>query len=241
VQPGAAAPQATADVLRDANLAASAGDWPRVAALVEPLLGQRLAVADLAEAHRLAGLAAFFLERRAAAEAHFVAWLRIDLDGRLDPALHPPEVTTFLDDVRTRHAAELRARRPRPRRYWWLNLVPPGGQIQNGERAKAYVVGGLLGTFAAANLTTYFVLRSWCTRVSGPGGESVTCDDKVDRASTAAMLRTINLVAGVGLIATYVYGVYDGARGYRRAPAVLPYVAPAEGGGAGLVGLWGSF
>src|SRR5262245_42539088 len=79
---------ATSDVLRDGNTAALAGDWPRVATLVDPLLGRRLAAADLGEAHRLAGIAAFFQQRNDQAEAHFLAYLRIDLDGRLDPALY---------------------------------------------------------------------------------------------------------------------------------------------------------
>ncbi|HET7503254.1 MAG TPA: hypothetical protein VFK02_19675, partial [Kofleriaceae bacterium] len=81
---------ATSAALRDGNTAAMAGDWQRVAQLVNPLLRQELSIPDLAEAHRLAGLAAFFQLRSADAEAHFLAYLRIDLDGRLDPALYPP-------------------------------------------------------------------------------------------------------------------------------------------------------
>ena len=37
-----------------------------------------------------------------------------------------------------------------------------------------------------------------------------------DRADSAATLRRLNITAGVGLIITYVYGVYDGVRGYGR-------------------------
>lgn len=236
----AAAQRATADLLRDGNAAASAGDWGRVSALVDPLL-DHLVGSELAEAQRLAGLAAFFQQRREAAETHFVAWLKIELDGRLDPALYPPEVLQFLDDVRVRHAAELRVRRPKLRQYWILNLIPPGGQIQNGSHTKAYVIGGLLGAFAIANVTSYFVLRSWCTRVSGPSGESVTCDDDKDRARSASRLQTLNLITGIGLIATYAYGVYDGVSGYRRRQieAIQPLVSPANGGG--MVGLSGTF
>lgn len=226
-------------VLRDGNAAASQGDWPRVSSLVDPLLHGQLPPADLAEAHRLAGLAAFFQQRRADAEAHFLAFLRIELDARLDLALYPPEVVSFFEEVRTRHAAELRARRPKSRRYFLLNLVPPGGQIQNREYAKAYVIGGLLGAFAIGNVTTYLVLRSWCTRVAGSVGESVTCDDDQDRADSAAKLRVVNIATGVGLILTYAYGVYDGVSGYRRRESIQPFVAPATGGG--VVGVVGSF
>jgi len=237
------APLAPSDALREANDAATAGDWARVAALVHPLVDPQragsLPPADLAEAYRLSGMAAFYQQRRDVAEAHFLAYLKIDLDGRLDPALYPPDVVGFFDEVRTKHQAELRARRPKARRYWLLNLIPPGGQIQNGERGKAWVIGGLIGAFAIGNVTTYLVLHSWCTRVSGDGGSSVTCDEGADHARSASTLRAINIVTGIGLIATYVYGVYDGARSYRRKETPRPFVTGVSGGG--MVGLGGSF
>src|SRR5262245_37235322 len=90
----------TSDVLRQGNAAALAGEWRRVADLVGPLLERRgrdnpeaprergalegpLAEGDLGEAHRLAGLAAFFL-RSDDAERHFLAYLGIEPDARLD-------------------------------------------------------------------------------------------------------------------------------------------------------------
>ena len=148
----------TSDVLREGNMAALAGDWPRVDQLVDPLLRHDLASADLGEAHRLAGLAAFFRQHNDEAERHFLDYLRLELDGRLDSALYPPEVVAFFNDGATRHAAELRALRTRPKRSWVLTLLPPLGQLQNGERTKAYVIGGLLGTMLVANLTTYAFL-----------------------------------------------------------------------------------
>jgi hypothetical protein len=235
-----AAAQAPSDALREANAAATAGDWARVAALVDPLLRGSLPPADLAEAYRLSGMAAFHHQRRDLAEAHFLAYLKIDLDGRLDPALYPPEVVGFFDEVRTRHQAELRARRPRPRRYWMLNLIPPGGQIQNRQYGKAWAIGGLIGAFAIGNVTTYLVLSSWCTRVTGSGGSSVTCDEGEDRSSSAQALRAVNILTGVGLIATYAYGVYDGFTGYRRRKEIRPFVAGVAGSG-GMVGIGGSF
>lgn len=234
-----AAAQAPSDALRDANTAAAAGDWPRVSALVDPVLRGALPPADLAEAYRLSGMAAFYHGRKDLAEAHFLAYLKIDLDGRLDPALYPPDVVGFFDEVRTKHQAELRARRPKARRYWLLNLIPPGGQIQNGHRKKAWVVGGLVGAFAIGNVATYLVLRSWCVRVNGPGGSSVTCDEDGDHARGASQLRAVNIVTGVGLIATYIYGVYDGVSNFRRKESMRPFVAPVAGGG--LLGIGGAF
>jgi len=228
-----------ADRLREGNAAAAAGDWARVSQLVEPLLQVQLATTDRAEAHRLAGIAAFYQHRPQQAEAHFLEYLKLELDGRLDPALYQPEVVTFFDDVRARNQALLRARRPKPRRYFVLNLIPPAGQIQNGERTKAVVVASLLGAFAIGNVTSYLVLRSWCTKVMGNGGSSVTCDE----ASPArrSRMRALNIASGIGLIATYLYGVYDGVTGYRRRTREQsqPFVAPVSGGG--VVGISGSF
>ena len=107
----------TSEILRDANTSALAGDWQRVGTLVDPLLREQLPPSDLAEAHRLAGIAAFFALRNTDAETHFLAYLRLDLDGRLDPALYPPDVVAFFNDVASRHAPELRAMRMRPKRY----------------------------------------------------------------------------------------------------------------------------
>jgi len=227
------------DPLREANSAAAAGDWVRVANLVDPVLRGSAPRADLAEAYRLSGLAAFFLQRRDISEAHFLAYLKLDLDGRLDPALYPPEVVGFFDEVRIKHQAELRAQRPKPRSYWLLNLIPPGGQIQNRQRGKAWVFGSLIGVFAVGNVTTYIVLRSWCTRVSGDGGSGVTCDEGADHVRSASTLRAINVISGIGLIGAWVIGVYDGASNYRRKESVQPFVAGVAGGG--IAGIGGSF
>lgn len=240
----------TSDLLREANTAALAGNWPRVAALVDPLLdpasGSRageLGAPDRAEAHRLAGIAAFFHQRSDAAEAHFVAYLRLDLDGQLDPALYPPDVVAFFSDVASRHAAELRALRATPRRSWWLILVPPLGQLQNGDRASAYAVGGALAMLLAVNLTTYAYLRMWCNHTDGTAGGALTCDeDGSDHTTAARRLRPINIGSGIALILTYSYGVYDGIRGYRRRSresALRPYVDASNAGG--VIGITGNF
>jgi hypothetical protein len=121
-----------------------------------------------------------------------------------------------------------------------LNFVPPVGQFQNGERVKGIVLGGLLGAFAITNVTTYLVLQSWCTPVTGPTGEStVTCDDPKNHTHAAGQLRTLNIVAGVGLIATYLFGVYDGVRTYRRQAELTPYMTPMTNGA--VVGVSASF
>ncbi|MCX5741205.1 MAG: hypothetical protein NT062_01760 [Proteobacteria bacterium] len=232
---------AVADVstsLRDGNAAATANDWPRVSALVDPLLTQQLGRTDLAEAHRLAGLAAFFTNRYDEAELHFLAYQRLELDGQLDPSVYPPEAISFFANVRQKHWSELRALRPKPKGSIWLALLPPIGQLQNGERTKAIVVGSALGVFAVANLTSYIVLRSWCTRVAGTLGNSATCDDDVNRYRSASTLRTVNLLAGIGVIASYVYGVYDGVSGYRRRTREMQAIPYVTGSSVGISLSW---
>ena len=236
-QPG----ESTSELLREANTAALAGDWPRVAQLVEPLFERRLVTIDLGEAHRLAGIAAFFLHQ-GDAEGHLLGYLRVDLAGRLDPALYPPEVVAFFNDVASRHAAELRAQRAPSRRSWLLTLIPPAGQFQNGERTKAYVLGSVLGALLVTNLATYYVLHSWCQDTSGPVGGGLSCDNGGDHNHTAARIRPSNIASGIGFLVVYAYGVFDGARGYRRrsaAPAVQPFVTASAD--SGVIGVTGSF
>jgi hypothetical protein len=238
-QPGAM----TSDILRNGNTAATAGDWQRVAQLVDPLLQRPLVPADLAEAHRLAGIAAFFQQRSDDAERHVLAYLRIDLDGRLDPALYPPDAVAYFNDVASRHAAELRALRTKPKRSWLLNLIPPGGQLQNGERTKAYVIGGLLGTLLVVNLTTYALLRSWCDHTDGRSGGGLTCTDGGDHTRSAEKIRPYNIASGIGVVVTYAYGVYDGVQGYRqrsREQAIQPFAAISSGTES-IFGIAGSF
>ena len=237
-------PASPADLLRNGNTAATAGDWLQVSQLVDPLLRGQLPPADLAEAHRLAGLAAFFLGRRLDAETHFVAYLRIDLDGQLDPALYPPDVVTFFNDLKAKYSAELKARRPKQKRYWFLTFVPLAAQMQNGETTKGIVISSVIGLFLAANLTSALALRSWCTRVTGDEGSSLTCDDKGnDHYSSAPTLRVVNAVGGVGAILTYAYSVYDGVKNYRRRTreqSMQPFVSTTAHGES-LFGVAGIF
>lgn len=244
--PARAQSGSTSDVLRAGNAAALAGDWQRLAELVGPLFQRPLAFADLGEAHRLAGIAAFFQHRRGDAERHFVAYLRHDLDGRLDPALYPPEVVSFCNDVASRHAAELRALRARPQRSWLLTLVPPFGQFQNGERTKGFVIGGVLGALVIVNLTTYAYLRSRCDHTEGESGGALTCGDSPagsqEATAMARRLRPYNIASGVGAILVYAYGVYDGVQGYRRRSreqALQLFVSMSANGS--VLGISGSF
>jgi hypothetical protein len=73
------------------------------------------------------------------------------------------------------------------------------------------------------------VLHAWCDQTSGPAGNGLDCNDgRHDHNAAASVLRPINLASGIAFLAVYVYGVYDGVRGYRqksREHAIQPYVA----------------
>jgi hypothetical protein len=227
-QPGAPVPAAEATPAAQLQRAAdrlARGDHAGAAAVAGAIAQRpdRLEPADRAEAWRIYGLALFFLGRRADAEAALLRYLALDIDAHLDPVLVPPEAIVFFEDVRARHAAELRASRPPPRRRRRavLNLLPPLGQFQNGDRAKGWTIAATGGLLLAAHVTTYWTLRSWCAddRTCGAG-----------RTDTARAVRVVNLTTGVGVLAVYTYGAIDGfIRHRRRASAELAGDAPDAG------------
>lgn len=230
-----------ADILADAQRALDAGEYQQVIEQIKPMLQRgpqddpaRIAAdrSDRAEAWRLYGLALFYLERYEPARIAFFEYLKLDVDARLDPSLVPPEVVAFFEDVRARNAAELRKYRPKPRRRrsWALNLVPPAGQFQNGDPKKGWLIAGVGSAALISNLTTYLVLRSWCdpdTGVCRSGGES--------REGQAKVLRTINLTSGAVFVGVLAYGVIDGFIGYRAPePRVTLTWIPMPDGGHGV-------
>jgi hypothetical protein len=214
-----------ADLLVEASAALGAGEHERAATLAGQVARDSRPIdrKDRAEAWRVLGLAQYALGRKADAEAAFYAYLKLDPDGRLDPALVPPDVLHFFESVERKHKTELDALRPKPRRRrsMWLNFVPLGGQWQNGDRAKMWILGSAGAALLATNITSYVLLRRWC----GPPSASATCDD--GRTDDARRLQVLNIGAGVGLVALYAYSVIDGIQGYRRqraeeAPPVQP-------------------
>jgi hypothetical protein len=138
---------------------------------------------------------------------------------------------TFFDDVRVRHAAELRAHRPHKRNWVWT-LLPPVSQFQDGRVVKGSILGGVMLAFLATNVTTFAVLEAWCS------SNTDTCDQTTNHTRAARDLRTINLISGVGFIATYLYGVYDGVAAYRRATReqLVPYASLVDSGAVVGVG-----
>jgi hypothetical protein len=222
-QPGTTSRDPAA-LLRAADAEGAAGDWKRAGELVGTLDLSTLSQADLAQAHRLRGLAAFFANDPDLADRELYAWLQLDLDARLDPAVTPPEAISFFEGVRARHDAELRAMRPKvARHYASLNLLPPWGQFQNGDRTKGWIIAGAGAALLTADIGSYALLRHWCSSAD------LTCDNNGDRRGDARTMRTVNLVAGGALAALYVYGVVDGFVGY-HAPRHEVLIAPTGDG-----------
>lgn len=240
--PAAAQPGDVIVRLSAAADAVNAKQWDRVVELIGNVPDDPgVTGADRGEAHRLLGIAEFHLARYDRAEAHFHAYLRIDLDGQLDIALHSPDVVRFFDDVKAKHAAELRALRPRTRRWAVLNLMPPAGQFQNRQPVKGWVMGGLGVALLGAHVGSYMMLDRWCNDADR------TCEDDAgnSRADRARTFKTVNTAAGVALIGLYVYGVYDGFRHYRRlqgSVVVTPVALTGPGGTHGSgIGFTGAF
>ena len=195
--------------LSEAQTRFAEGDYPAAAQIAGPLASDpALARADRGEAWRLYGLSLALMGLRAESEAALLEYLKIEPEAHLDPALVPPDAVVFFEDVRARHAGELRIAKPRPRRrrYWLLNFLPPWGQHQNREPVKFWLVGATEALLLGTNITTYILLRRDCR------------SDTNECASTerAKLLRTINLASGLVLVPVAIYGIVDGLRGYRR-------------------------
>jgi hypothetical protein len=221
--------------IAEASVAVDDKDWDRVIALVGDVpTDPNVTPADHAESHRLLGIAEFYRQRYENAEAHFHAYLRIELDGQLDIGLFSPDVVQFFDNVKAKHAAELRALRPRTRRWMVLNFVPPAGQFQNRQPVKAWLLGGVGAALLATNITTYVMLDRMCSDVDR------TCESNdASNAGRARTLVKVNTTTGVALIGLYVIGVVDGFRNYRRTRAsvtVTPVSLGTHGGGFGIAG-----
>lgn len=187
---------------------------------------------DRGEAWRVYALALFYLKRHEGARVAFLEYLKLDVDARLDPAQVPPEVVAFFEGVRARNAAELRRYRPKPKKRtsWALNLLPPLGQLQNGQQTKGLVIAGVGGLALIGNVGSYILLRTWCSEDTG------VCTSNGDsREGEARILRNVNIATGVILVGTLAYGIIDGFINSRsRKPRMSVSWTPLSQGGAAV-------
>lgn len=212
-----------AQLVTRASAALSAGEPARAADLAGRVAHRPGPVdsQDRAEAWRVLALAEVGLGRPALARDAFYAYLKLEPDAQLDPALVSPEAMRVFDSVRSEHAAELAAMRPRPRhkRSLVLSMVPLAAQWQNGDHGKAWLLGSVGAALLATNITTYVLLRRWC----GSPSQSTTCIEGTrgqpgyaDHTRGARQAQAINIASGVGLVAVIAYSMVDGYLGYRR-------------------------
>jgi hypothetical protein len=176
---------------------------------------------------------------------------------RLDPRLVQPEVVAAFERLRQPHLRRLGerarraqqkrralARRALDRRWAILNVIPSAGQFQNGHWRKGLVLLSVELGLLAANLTSYYLLRSTSLRQRDGTFVERDADGNVlhDRRGLARALMGINYASLGLLLGTLVYGMVDGfyfhfrhngrlRRIIERPLAVTPMPAP---GGAGI-------
>lgn len=157
------------------------GEWSRTIELVRPLLYPELRLeteGQVAEAHRMLGVAYLFEKQNEPARQEFRKLLQLRPDYRFDALLDPPQVVDFFNGILRESEAELaevQARRRQEelqrrreadalarakagptvvekrlvRNSFAVNFIPFGaGQFQNGQRGKGW--GFLLGEAALA-------------------------------------------------------------------------------------------
>jgi hypothetical protein len=200
----AAAPPASAQGssrLPEALTRFDAGDYEATVTILQGLFGSHAVdPVDRTQALRIYGIACVLTGRTLAAEAAFTEWLGLDPRAHLDANLVRPEAVAFFADVRARHRGELvrEIERRRPRTAA-LNLLPPAGQFQNGQRTKFALLLGAELALSALSVATFVALKT----TQSPYG---TFPD-YDRAEA---LRATNWIGTGALVAVIVYAVIDG-------------------------------
>jgi tetratricopeptide (TPR) repeat protein len=219
------APGDAGRALEEASQALEDGQYQRAASAARSAIAvSQAARLNRTEAYRILGLAEFFAGNLPEAREAFLEFLRLSPDAHLDPAIVPPEAISVFEDVRARHAAELEALRPKPRRKlnWVYSSTPLFGHFYNGESTKGVVISSAAAVFLAANVTSFYVLNQWC---KPEYGFACRTEAGTDRTSQARKLRALNALSGAALIGVLVYSSVDGFLGYRRYNAETPMMS----------------
>src|SRR6185369_11999545 len=162
--PAAASPELQAAQALDKERAAyEYGDMELVAETARQVAEGRVHPTPVqrAQALRLLGIALYLTGRPEGAESAFLELLRLRPNVRLDPTTTRPDVISFFETVRMQHYQEIsRAVRDRPGKHFILSLLPPAGQLQNGNRARALIIGAVEVLSLGVAIGTYAQLRS---------------------------------------------------------------------------------
>jgi hypothetical protein len=214
-------PQDAAAALVRASAAYEYGDMNQVVESARPVAEGLLPATpeEQIQAFRLLGIGLYLTNRPLGAETAFTELLRKDPHARLDPTSTRPELVAFFESLRHQQIARQRSTR---KVYW--NFLPPAGQFQNDDHVKGWLVLGV-GVVAAATWATSLALY-----------ESWKLPHEMSKHPDAApTLKTVNVIGGGILIATYIYGVFDGLIGYGKPldeskPPVSLLFLPGGGG-----------
>jgi len=227
------------------------GDYAAACEQLRGLDPRTLRAADRARRGKYLGACNHVQGDLTAAREAFEAMLEADLDASLDPVLFPPEMITFLEEVRERRAAAQpappppppppretpppgpevhEARPPPPGKSRFRAALPFGaGQFQNGHDGKGTMLAVAQGVTLAAGAVGLALFES--AKESGPllgGGDFKDTGE-------AETLQAV-YVGGFSLFAAlWGYGVID-AFMYFDEPAPVA-VLPAPGG-LEVVGRW---
>jgi hypothetical protein len=191
------------------SVAFARGEYARTIEILGPLLYPEPRLeheGEIAQAHRMLGVAHLFERQNAQAAEEFRRLLQLRPEYRMDPLLDPPLVVDFFNNIlkqqestlaemarKRKEAYEEEARRRGPaivferrivRNSFAVNFIPFGaGQFQNGQRTKGWLFLGseaLFGGVSVAAFATNFALygvRPKINCVMAPAGETATGDN----------------------------------------------------------------
>jgi hypothetical protein len=214
-------PTTAAAALVQATAAYEYGDMLQVVEATRPVAEGNLTSRpeQLAQALRLLGIGLYLTDRPLGAETAFSQLLRLDPEAHLDPTVTRPEVVVFFENIRQQHRA-----RERSSHWFGWSFLPPVGQFQNGDHAKAWILLSLEVASLTTFVTTGILLRDRCNsdQTCGPGGSW---------GDTAKTTRALNWISAGTLAASYIYGVIDGVRNFDREDESRLSVLVFPGGG----------
>lgn len=215
-------PATAAAALVRATAAYEYGDMVQVVEATRPVAEGTLPARpdQLTQALRLLGVGLYLTNRQMGAENAFSQLLRLNPDAHLDPTVTRPEVVLFFENIRQQH----RARERSSHWFGWI-FLPPVGQFQNGDHAKAWVLLGLETASLATFATTGYLLRDRCD------ANHKTCGENGSWGDTAKTVRALNWLSAGTLAASYIYGVIDGARNFNREEESKLSILVFPGGG----------
>lgn len=131
----------------------------------------RFTVGELAEIHTMLGLMAYNRGQQEEARRQFLSALQLVPGMDLDPALVPPKIVSYFENLRaefesgTAFASEgalryVLVRDPRVDAALRSMVLPGWGQFYKGQDKRASLYAGLFGLAAGGALYTHFRMRS---------------------------------------------------------------------------------